>query len=302
MIKLKKLSKKFANTTVVDEISLNIQKGEIFGLLGPNAAGKTTTIRMLCNLLSISSGEATIDGIDLHSSSDALKHKIGYVAQYFGLYEELSVMENLRFYTSLYTQVDDAGLLALLEKYKISEYKDAKAGSLSGGYKRRLSLCCALSHNPDVLFLDEPTAGIDPVTRKALWDIFYELSEEGKTLFITTHYMEEAQRCNKIAFLNRGKIVMQGTPNEVENSLSHFHIFKLTQKFKYTLLAHLQKENEVHLVNQFGNELRIMVNKELTLDAVSKIIAPYLDEPPHLELTKTNLEDVFIALTQEDAS
>jgi len=302
MIQIKALSKKFGSTTVVNNISLHIKKGEIFGLLGPNAAGKTTTIRMLCNLLSISSGEVSIAGINLTSNSDELKQKIGYVAQYFGLYDELTVFENLRFYTSLYGRVNDAELLLLLEKYKISEFKDAKAGALSGGYKRRLSLCCALSHNPDVLFLDEPTAGIDPVTRKALWDIFYELSEEGKTLFVTTHYMEEAERCNRIAFLNHGEIVAEGTPDEVENSLETYHIFKLSQKFSYPLLRHLQKEERVHLVNQFGNELRVMVNKELTLDALSKIIAPFLDEPPHLELTKANLEDVFIALTQEDAS
>ena len=299
MIKIDSLSKKFGTTTVVNNLSLEIKKGEIFGLLGPNAAGKTTTIRMLCNLLSISSGEVTIAGINLTANSNELKRKIGYVAQYFGLYDELTVFDNLKFYTSLYGEVDDAELLLLLKKYKISEYKDAKAGSLSGGYKRRLSLCCALSHNPDVLFLDEPTAGIDPVTRKALWDIFYELSQEGKTLFVTTHYMEEAQRCNRIAFLNHGEIVVKGTPHKVENSLDAFHIFKLTQKFEYPLLAHLQKEIAVHLVNQFGNELRIMVNKELTLQQLSKMIEPYLSEPVYLESTKANLEDVFIALTQE---
>jgi len=155
---------------------------------------------------------------------------------------------------------------------------------------------------PDVLFLDEPTAGIDPVTRKALWDIFYELSQEGKTLFVTTHYMEEAQRCNKIAFLNRGKIVMQGTPHEVENSLDSFHIFKFRQQFEYKLLAVLKKESSIHLVNQFGDELRIMVKKEFTKESLEKLIIPYLQEELFLERTSANLEDVFIALTQEHSS
>ena len=302
MIKLNSLSKRFSNTLVVDSINLHIKKGEIFGLLGPNAAGKTTTIRILCNLLSISSGSASIDGIDLKSNSYKLKHKIAYVAQYFGLYEELTVLDNLKFYTSLYGEVNDSKLLALLKKYEIFRFKDEKAGSLSGGYKRRLSLCCALSHEPDVLFLDEPTAGIDPVTRKALWDIFYELSQEGKTLFVTTHYMEEAQRCNKIAFLNRGKIVMQGTPHEVENSLDSFHIFKFRQQFEYKLLAVLKKESSIHLVNQFGDELRIMVKKEFTKESLEKLIIPYLQEELFLERTSANLEDVFIALTQEHSS
>lgn len=302
MIKLDAVSKVFGKTTVVDRLSLDIKKGEIFGLLGPNAAGKTTTIRLLCNLLSISSGTATVAGLDLVKNREALKHKIGYVAQYFGLYDELSVFDNLKFYTSLYGRVDEEKLTALLKKYKIDEFKDAKAGSLSGGYKRRLSLCCALSHEPEVIFLDEPTAGIDPVTRKALWDIFYELSQEGKTLFVTTHYMEEAQRCSKIAFLNRGKIVIEGSPSEVENSLSSFIVYRLTQRFKYELLKILEKNGSVHLVNQFGDELRIMVQKEFTQESLELLISPYVDERVVLELSRANLEDVFIALTQERES
>ena len=302
MIELHAVSKIFGDTPVVDNISLHVKKGEIFGLLGPNAAGKTTTIRLLCNLLSISSGTATVAGLDLVKNREALKHKIGYVAQYFGLYDELSVFDNLKFYTSLYGRVDEEKLTALLKKYKIDEFKDAKAGSLSGGYKRRLSLCCALSHEPEVIFLDEPTAGIDPVTRKALWDIFYELSQEGKTLFVTTHYMEEAQRCSKIAFLNRGKIVIEGSPSEVENSLSSFIVYRLTQRFKYELLKILEKNGSVHLVNQFGDELRIMVQKEFTQESLELLISPYVDERVVLELSRANLEDVFIALTQERES
>jgi len=299
MIVLNSVSKYFGTYRVVDNVSLQIKKGEIFGLLGPNAAGKTTIIRMLCNLLSISSGSATIDKLDLLKDRDTLKHKIGYVAQDFGLYDELTVFDNLKFYTSLYGEVDEIKLLELLKKYQITEFKDAKAGSLSGGYKRRLSLCCALSHDPDVIFLDEPTAGIDPVTRKALWDIFYELSQEGKTLFVTTHYMEEAQRCNKIAFLNRGKIVTQGSPHEVENSLDDFTTYRLRQSFNYELLTILGENKSVYLVNQFGDELRIIVKKEFLLKDLEALVSPYLDTAVLLEKTRPNLEDVFIALTQE---
>ncbi len=301
MIILDSISKAFRETTVVDKLSLQISKGEIFGLLGPNAAGKTTTIRMLCSLLSITSGSASIAGLDLSENSDALKHRVGYVAQYFGLYDELTVLDNLEFYTSLYGEVDDAKLELLLKKYQIFEFRDAKAGSLSGGYKRRLSLCCSLSHDPDVIFLDEPTAGIDPVTRKALWDIFYELSKEGKTLFVTTHYMEEAQRCNKIAFLSHGRIVAQGSPNEVQNSLDDFSIYKCTQKFDYELLQVLKKSEDVHLVNQFGDELRIIVKKDFTQVRLASLMSEYIKDELVLELTQANLEDVFIALTQGES-
>ena len=302
MITLSNITKSFGKTTVVNNLSLEIAKGKIFGLLGPNAAGKTTTIRMLCGLLKPSSGAASIGGIALSENSDALKHKIGYVAQYFGLYDELTVMDNLRFYASLYEKTDANKLLALLKRYKILEYKDAKAGSLSGGYKRRLSLCCALCHEPEVLFLDEPTAGIDPSTRKELWDIFYELSQEGKTLFVTTHYMEEAQRCNKIAFLNKGVIVAEGSPTEVEDSLEDYDIYKLTQEFRYELLEVLRAHDSVHLVNQFGDELRIIVKKKCSKELLSGLIAPYTQGDVLLENTRANLEDVFIALTQEVAS
>ena len=299
MITLDSISKKFSNNLVVNSLSLEIKKGEIFGLLGPNAAGKTTTIRMLCGLLKPSSGSASIAGISLAENSDELKHKIGYVAQYFGLYDELSVMDNLLFYASLYGESDESKLQSLLEKYKILEFKDARAGSLSGGYKRRLSLCCALCHDPEVLFLDEPTAGIDPSTRKELWDIFYELSQEGKTLFVTTHYMEEAQRCNKIAFLSKGIIVSEGSPTEVENSLNDFSIYKNTQNFNFDLVKNLRKNENVHLVNQFGDELRIIVKKEFSKESLSALMSKFMREDVVLQDAKANLEDVFIALTQE---
>ena len=301
MIQLLNLSKYFGKTKVVDALSLDIKKGEIFGLLGPNAAGKTTTIRMLCSLLEISSGSANIAGYNVSDYSDDLKRTIGYVAQDFGLYEELSVYQNLEFYSSLYEDVNKNDLLELLKKYKIIDFKDAKAGTLSGGYKRRLSLCCALAHNPEVIFLDEPTAGIDPSTRKELWDIFYELSQEGKTLFVTTHYMEEAQRCHKIAFLNHGKKVIEGSPSEVENSLSMYIIYSNRQKFDFKLLDVLRKTNGVHLVNQFGEELRIVVKKEFVKIDLENIMQEYIKEKIQLSQTRANLEDVFIALTKDES-
>lgn len=300
MIEINSLSKNFNGKIIVNELNLSIKKGEIFGLLGPNAAGKTTTIKMLCQLLKPSSGNATIAGISINKPSNKLKYSIAYVAQDFGLYDELTVLENLTFYATLYSPQQKERLLSLLEKYKILEFKDEKAGTLSGGYKRRLSLCCALSHNPQVLFLDEPTAGIDPVSRKALWDIFYDLAQEGKTLFVTTHYMEEAQRCNKIAFLNHGKKVIEGTPTQVQNSLQDFIIYRNTQKFEHLLLKKLREHSSIHFLNQFGDELRIVVKKEFSKEKLAFEMSPYINEEVQLEVTKANLEDVFISLTKEE--
>ena len=298
MIKVTSMSKIYNKTKVVDSLTFHVKRGEIFGLLGPNGAGKTTTIKMLSTLLQPDEGSAFIDNVTVLDGSDTLKKSIAYVAQYFGLYDELSVFDNLKFYASLYDKVEQKVLLALLEKYKLLEFKDAKAKELSGGYKRRLSLACALAHNPKVIFLDEPTAGIDPVTRKLLWDIFYELSQEGKTLFVTTHYMEEAERCNKILFLDRGKKVIEGTPNEVKNSLDDFAVYSYREKFDYDLVKFLRKSSDIYILNQFGDELRIIVKKEFAKEQLIALMAEQVKSEISLSNIHPNLEDVFIALTQ----
>ena len=185
MISCKHLTKRFNEKVAVNDVSLNIKAGQIFGLLGPHAAGKTTIIRLLSGTLSADEGDISINGLQINQA----KCDFGYVAQHFGQYEELSVWENVQFYASLYNVNDKPRLMLLLERYELLPYINHRAGELSGGYQRRLALVCALAHDPKVLFLDEPTAGIDPVTRKLLWDDFYQLSTEGKTLFVTTHYM-----------------------------------------------------------------------------------------------------------------
>ncbi len=221
MIQAKNLSKGFAGHRAVDDLSLQVERGQIFGLLGPNAAGKTTTIRMMCGIIEADTGEVLIDDQPLNS----VKGEIGYVAQYFGQYEELTVWENLTFYARMYGITDRPHLGNLLNRYELAPFRDRFAGTLSGGYKRRLALACALAHDPKVLFLDEPTAGIDPVTRKLLWDDFYRLSTEGKTLFVTTHYMEEAQRCHQLAFLSAGKLVAEGTPVTIRQALGDAQVY-----------------------------------------------------------------------------
>jgi ABC-type multidrug transport system ATPase subunit len=297
MIRATHLTKRYKQQTVVDDVSLNIDKGVIFGLLGPNAAGKTTVIRMLCGIIEANEGDISINGNSLWQA----KRDFGYVAQYFGQYEELSVWENLKFYARMYDVTDDKWLLFLMNRYGLTPFKDQRAGLLSGGYKRRLALVCALTHEPKVLFLDEPTAGIDPATRKLLWDDFYKLSAEGKTLFVTTHYMEEAQRCHQLAFISAGKIVAEGTPTSIKQALGDARVYTAIIPYRPQLSLALIQLKGIILINQFGDELRIMVSPELKQAELEATILNATGNDYPLEASEPNLEDVFIALTQNKA-
>ena len=295
MINATDLTKRFNRKTAVNSVSLRINKGEIFGLLGPNASGKTTIIRMLCGIIDCDEGTVSINGLDARKA----KSSFGYVGQYFGQYEELSVWENLKFYAQLYRVTDQSLLNSLLKHYDLEPFKHQRAGSLSGGYQRRLALVCALAHNPKVLFLDEPTAGIDPVTRKILWDDFYRLSAEGKTLFVTTHYMEEAQRCHRLAFLSNGHIVAKGAPDSIKEALGDTRVYSANIPYIPELRDTLLNLEGMKLVNQFGNELRIVVTSSVDEKTLETAIKKVTQQPFALKLTEPNLEDVFIALTQD---
>ena len=296
MIQAINLTKRFNNFTAVDNVNLNIKAGQIFGLLGPNAAGKTTIIRMLCSILENDEGEIKINNM----MANEAKSSFGYVAQHFGQYEELSVWENIKFYAQIYGVTDNKHLTSLMKRYGLTPFKDKFAGSLSGGFQRRLALVCALSHNPKVLFLDEPTAGIDPVTRKLLWDDFYKLSAEGKTLFVTTHYMEEAQRCNQLAFLSSGKIVAQGTPDSIKEALGESVVYVTKISYNPKLTSALEEMDDIILINQFGNELRIIAKPELSQESINSTISSITGTFLNIEISQANLEDVFIALTQKN--
>ena len=294
MIQAINLTKRFNGNTAVNAVSLNIDKGKIFGLLGPNAAGKTTVIRMLCGIINSDEGDIKINNM----SVDKAKTDFGYVAQHFGQYEELSVWENLKFYASMYDVSDEQRLSYLLHRYHLTPFKQQRAGALSGGYQRRLALVCALAHDPKVLFLDEPTAGIDPVTRKLLWDDFYQLSTEGKTLFVTTHYMEEAQRCHELAFISSGQIVANGSPDVIRQALGDVRVF--TSKIAYLPEIHtaLHALKGIILVNQFGNELRVVVTPEINESILNTTISDVTGQECIVDITEPNIEDVFIVLTQ----
>jgi ABC-2 type transport system ATP-binding protein len=213
-----KLHKRFGDLVAVDALDLDVRRGEVFGLLGPNGSGKTTTIRMLCGLLPPTSGEITVVGVDAVRDPEGVRRRIGYMSQRFGLYDDLSVRENFRFYAGLYGL---RGALRaereaeLFEQLGLGPRVKQLVGTLSGGWKQKLSLACATAHRPDLVFLDEPTAGVDPAARRRFWELIRELAHGGMTILVTTHYMDEAVRCDRLAFLSRGHLIGLGTPAEV---------------------------------------------------------------------------------------
>lgn len=296
------LTKQFGHCTAVNRIDLNIEGGQIFGLLGPNAAGKSTTIRLLIGLLSPDEGSTRILDMDLATQINEIKKRIGYVAQHFALYPELSVSENISFYTGLYRRIAKDKLQELLEKYNLLQFANQRAGTLSGGYKRRLSIACAIAHDPDLVFLDEPTAGIDPVTRKELWEQFYELAVAGKTLFITTHYMEEAERCHQLAFIHQGKLVADNTPKQIKKSFQTHKVYACQINYNPALAHTLKSMQGILVLNQLGENLRIVTDHTVNINALKSGIQQQTGSDIVLQEVPASIEDVFMTLTREKPS
>lgn len=242
-IKVKELKKVFGQVVAVDGISFGIKKGEIFGLLGPNGSGKSTTIRMICGVITPTEGEGRVLGYDINKESEAIKQRIGYMSQHFSLYTDLTVNENLDFYGNIFG-MSQADIMKrkeeLIEMANLKGKENALAGTLSGGWKQRLALGCALIHNPEILILDEPTAGVDPVSRREFWKIITQLSGEGVTVLVTTHYMDEASVCDRIAFIYNGKIISINTP---EGHYAEMGMDNLEDIFIYHVLEKKDKKD-----------------------------------------------------------
>ena len=221
-VEIDDLVKQFGSFVAVDHVSLKVAKGEIFGFLGPNGAGKSTTIRVLCGLLTPTSGRASVGGIDVASDPETIRRNIGYMSQKFSLYDDLTVEENIQFFSGIYGVPRNLRAERrdyILKMAGIEEQRATMTRLLPGGWKQRLALGCAILHNPPILFLDEPTSGVDPIARRGFWDLIYQLSEAGHTVFVSTHYMEDAEYCHRVALMYRGRVIALGSPRELKDKL-----------------------------------------------------------------------------------
>ncbi|MGB5191915.1 MAG: ABC transporter ATP-binding protein [Polyangiales bacterium] len=297
------LSRSFGTLVAVSDVSFRVHRGEIFGLLGPNGAGKSTTLRMLCGILDPSAGRATVVGFDVAKEPERVKQNIGYMTQRFSLYEDLSVEENLNFYAGVYglrRRERRARIPAELERAGLTDRRDQIAGTLSGGWKQRLALVCATIHEPPLLFLDEPTAGVDPVSRREFWAHIHRIASAGTTVIVTTHYMDEAERCHRLAFIFRGSLLDIGTPAEVIER-RNIRVAVITTSNVGRAVDLLTPHPSVDEVAPFGDRLRVA-----TLDAVDPIALAreVLGQSPGVLDAREivpNVEDAFVAMVHSEA-
>lgn len=256
-IRTEYLTKVFGDNIAVDNLGLEVKKGELFGLVGPDGAGKTTIMRLLTAIMEQTSGEAWVAGHSISKEGEKIKEKIGYMSQRFGLYEDLTVMENILFYADLYEvsrKERPARIERLLGFSNLTPFKDRLAGKLSGGMKQKLGLACALIHTPEVLFLDEPTNGVDPVSRRDFWRILYDLLKEKVTIFVSTAYLDEAERCGRIGLIHRGRILIEDSPEAVKNSLG-YPMIEIWVEDSRAALGAVRGEDGVRSVNIYGDRL-----------------------------------------------
>jgi len=295
------LVKRFGDFVAVDQINLEVRKGEVFGFLGPNGAGKSTTIRMLCGLLKPTSGRAQVAGYDVASKPEAVRQNIGYMSQKFSLYNDLKVIENLHLFAGLYS-VPSADLKArtdwALSMANLKGQENLITATLPGGWKQRLALGCAVLHKPQVLFLDEPTSGVDPISRRQFWDLIHQMAAEGVTVFVTTHYMEEAEYCNRLALIFRGKMVALGTPSELKRDSMKGDLLLIECDPLGKAVEALQSAPDVMDAAVFGNALHLVVpNASESIPRVKKYLSDNGVTVTRIEQIRPTLEDVFVSLT-----
>ncbi len=295
------LTRRFGSLVAVNQVDLNIPSGKIYGFLGPNGSGKSTTIRMLCGLLTPSAGQATVLGLDTRKDSEALKQKIGYMTQKFSLYDDLTVKENLQFISEIYAVARSKRrqrVEQLVEEFKLTHQANQRAATLSGGQRQRLALAAAILHEPQILFLDEPTSAVDPQSRRDFWETLFELTEMGTTILVSTHYMDEAARCHKLAILDEGVKVADGSPTELGENIDSTVIEVVAEDPNSARLS-LSREQEVTSITQLGVRLRVLIPKEIP-DAVGLVTSNLLDSHVQAQVQEVmpDLEDVFVAVTR----
>jgi ABC-2 type transport system ATP-binding protein len=300
-IRARGLNKWFGQVHAVNDLQLEVPRSRIYGFLGPNGSGKSTTIRMLCGLLTPSSGDISVLGLAIPAEAEALRLKVGYMTQKFSLYEDLSVQENLRFIADVYTLERKFARQRIAEasdRYALEPLARQRAGTLSGGQKQRLALAAATLHQPELLFLDEPTSAVDPENRRAFWESLFDLVNEGTTILVSTHYMDEAERCHQLAILDRGLLVAQGSPQDLSRDIDAQVVrVRVDQPRRAGKLLHTQ--SWVRSVAQIGNELRVLIDRQHTdaEQAIGKLLGEAGFELGEYGLAQASLEDVFVAAT-----
>ena len=300
-VKIDNLTKRFGDFVAVDRVSISVRQGEIFGFLGPNGAGKSTTIRILCGLMAPTSGQATVAGFDVATQSEEIKKSIGYMSQKFSLYDDLSVEENIEFFGGVYG-VPPAKLAEreeyVLEMAGLKDRRKTTTRLLAGGWKQRLALGCAILHEPPILFLDEPTSGVDPIARRSFWELIYQLSTAGHTIFVTTHYMDEAEYCHRIALMYGGRVIALGSPAELKTSLGVGHLLNLETSDVLASMTALEGKGFLDIA-VFGGGLHVKVeNETAAIPVIQSALKQANIQILKLEAITPSMEDVFVSLIE----
>lgn len=290
------LTRRFDQLIAVDQLTLEVHRGEIFGLVGPDGAGKTTTLRLLCGLMNPTGGSATVAGHDVVKEMESVKDRIGYMAQRFGLYQDLTVDENMTFYADLFgvpQSVRDELTPGLLQMTRMDKFRARQAGRLSGGMKQKLALMCTLLHRPQILFLDEPTNGVDPVSRREFWAILYQLVEDGVTVFVTTAYLDEAERCNRVGLMHRGQLIRCESPTTLRNNMEEI-CYEVKAEDVRGLREFLQRSPGILSVEPFGVTLHVFLEHGVSPEILNNATYGSSFAP-----IVPSLEDVFIAMVRK---
>jgi ABC-type multidrug transport system ATPase subunit len=308
VIESRGLTRRFGSFTALRDVTFEVPRAAIFGLLGPNGSGKSTLIRMLCGVLRPSDGTGAVLGFDIRQNPEAIKRRIGYMSQKFSLYSDLSTRENLEFYGRIYgltPRRQQERIAAVYELTGVGAFADRPAAALSGGWKQRLALACALIHEPEVLFLDEPTAGIDPVARRDLWDLLFALAHQGVTLFVTTHYMDEAERCSHVGYIYLSRLIALGTPDELkrwpEVTPAGTRRYEIESAQPTAVLANTRQMREIRDATLFGNAVHVLVDAGLSPDDLSQRLSGDIRDVAVRPIEPT-LEDVFVTLSRAQAA
>jgi ABC-2 type transport system ATP-binding protein len=298
------LVKRFGDFIAVDRVSLKVAPGEIFGFLGPNGAGKSTTIRILCGLLAPTSGRATVHGFDVATQPEEIRQNIGYMSQKFSLYDDLTVEENIEFFGGVYG-VTDVAMPArrdyVLKMAGLEEKRNTMTRLLSGGWKQRLALGCAILHEPPILFLDEPTSGVDPIARRNFWDLIYQLSDAGQTVFVTTHYMDEAEYCHRLALMYGGRVIALGSPAELKRALGEGHLLNLETSDLLGSMTSISGQPGILDVAVFGGGLHVKVDDEgRAEETIRRALRAKGIRISAMEPIPPSMEDVFVSLIEKE--